>query len=107
MSQNITNVNYDDYRFESISDFKMSAFFGGEIEFEWNGNSFGAFKGMRKTSDSPEQFLIGPSDSTEKQFPGKYTNCYYDTIDELLEYVIDGQRLRDIITQVTVTYRNL
>ncbi len=107
MSQNTTNVNYDDYRFESISDFKMSAYFGGEIEFEWNGNSFGAFKGMRKTSDSPEQFLIGPGDSTEKQFPGKYTDCYYDTIDELLEYVIDGQRLRDIITQVTVTYRNL
>ncbi len=101
------SITPDDMRFESIADFKWSLECGGEIVFEWNDNSFGAFKYMRKTPDSPEQFLIGPSDSTSKQYPEKYEDYYADTVDEILEYEIDGDKLRDIVTKITVTWRTL
>ena len=98
-------VTSDDMRFESLSDFKWSLEYGGEIVFEWNGNSFGAFKYMKKTPDSPEQFCIGPSDSTQKVHPGKYEHYYVDTVDELLDYEIDGDKLRDIVTKISVEWR--
>lgn len=37
-------VNSDDLKFESISDFNFALINGGEIEFEWNGISYGAFR---------------------------------------------------------------
>ncbi|MBR3593616.1 MAG: DUF4417 domain-containing protein [Clostridia bacterium] len=100
-------ITSENMRFESIADFKISLERGGEIEFEWNDNTFGVFKHIKKAPDSPEQFLIGPSDLTKKQFPGKYVDYYADTIDEILDYVIDGERLRDIVTNLYVTWRNL
>ena len=100
-------ITPENMRFESTSDFKISLERGGEIEFEWNGNTFGAFKYMKETPDSPEQFLIGPSDLTKKQYPGKYTDYYADTIDEILDYVIDGDRLRDIVTSLYVIWRSI
>lgn len=93
--------------FESLDDFRWSLECGAEIVFEWNDNSFGAFKYMRKTPDSPEQYFVGPSDSTRKQYPEKYEDYYADTVDEILEYEIDGDKLRDIVTKITVTWRNL
>ena len=100
-------ITPENMRFESTSDFKICLERGGEIEFEWNGNTFGAFKYMKETPDSPEQFLIGPSDLTKKQYPGKYTDYYADTIDEILDYVIDGERLRDIVTSLYVIWRSI
>lgn len=35
------------------------------------------------------------------------TNVFYDTPDELLEYHVGSDRLRDVITQVTVIDRTL
>ena len=35
------------------------------------------------------------------------TEKWCDTADEVLEYVIDGDRLRDIITEVEVTDRTI
>ena len=100
-------VTSDDMRFESLADFKWSLEYGGEIVFEWNGNSFGAFKYMQKTPDSPEQFCIGPSDSTQKEHPEKYEDYYADTVDEILDYEIDGNKLSDIVTKITVEWRTI
>ncbi len=100
-------ITSDDMRFESLADFKWSLEFGGEIVFEWNGKSFGVFKYMKKTPDFPEQFCIGPSDSTQNEYPGKYEDCYVDTVDEVLDYEIDGDKMRDIVTKVLVEWRML
>ena len=44
------------------------------------------------------QVLIKNMEATEK---------WCDNADEVLEYIIDGERLRDIITKVDVTDRTL
>ena len=90
-------------RFKTISDFKWCVNCGGEIEFEWNNKLFGIFPKLRKTPDAPLQMMISQiyvddADRAEK---------WCDNADEVLEYVIDGDRLRDIITKVDVTSRTI
>lgn len=100
-------VSSDDMKFESLADFKWSLESGGEIVFEWNGKGFGAFKHMQKTPDSSKKFFIGPSDSTKKEYSNIYKDCYADSIDEILDYEIDGNKLRDIVTKIIVEWRGV
>lgn len=93
--------------FESISDFKICLDHGGEIEFEWNGNSFGIFKYMKKSPEAPEQIFIGPSNETENKHPNTYPCWFVDTVDEVLNYVIDEEKLRNIVTKIEVLWRNV
>ena len=90
-------------RFKTISNFKWCVNCGGEIEFEWKGKLFGVFPKLRKTPDAPTQMMISQiyvddAGRTEK---------WCDDADEVLEYIIDGDRLRDIITKVNVTSRTV
>lgn len=86
-------------RFKTISDFKWCANCGDEIEFEWRGKVFAFFPKLRRTPDAPVQMLITQIyvDNMER------TEKWCDDADEVLEYIIDGDRLRDIITKVNVT----
>ena len=100
----MTGTNsFEANRFKTISDFKWCVNYGGEVEFEWKGLSYGIWPKLRKTPDAPLQMLISqiyidnPA-STEK---------WCDTADELLEYMVGGDRLRDVITQVTVWDRSI
>ena len=93
----------EENRFETISDFKWCVNCGGEVQFEWHGKVFGIWPKLRKTPESPLQMLISQvliknMEATEK---------WCDNADEVLEYIIDGERLRDIITKVDVTDRTL
>ena len=93
-SNNVVILHYDDeaMRFKTISEFKNSLTNGGEIVIEWNGVEYGIFrKGNR--------FFIG-HDSPD-------TNVFYDSPDELLEYHVGVDRLRDVITKVAVIDRFL
>ncbi len=97
--------------FESIAEFKDCMIRGGEVQFIWKGKAYGAFGGLQKTSDSPIQMNVGES-CYEKD--GKYYNAlsheeynpdddfWADTPDELLEYMMGEDRLRDVITKVHV-----
>lgn len=78
-------------RFKTISEFKDSLRRGGEIVIEWNGNTYGIFNNGQKF------FIVTPSIHT----------TFFDTPDELLEYRIGDERLRDIIIQVDVNDRAL
>ena len=93
----------EDNRFKTISEFKWSVQCGAEIEFVWKDKTFGIFSKLQKTPDSPIQILITQVliDNPEA------TEGWYDTPDEALEYVVDGERLRDIITRVEVTDRTI
>ena len=100
-------VASDDMKFESLADFKWSLEYGGEIVFEWNGKSFGAFKYTQRTHDSSKKFFIGPSDPTQKEYPNKYKECYTDSIDKILDYEIDGDKLREVVTKIRVEWRGI
>lgn len=103
MDSHIHPNTIEENRFETISDFKWCVNCGGEVQFEWHGKVFGICPKLRKTPDSPlqmliSQILIDDMEATEK---------WCDNADEVLEYTIDGNRLRDIITKVDVTDRTI
>lgn len=93
----------EDNRFKSISDFKWCVDCGGEVEFEYHNKIFGISPKLKKTPNDPIQMLISQVciENPEK------TEKWCDTADEVLEYTIDGVRLRDIITEVEVTDRTI
>ena len=93
-SQDFIVLHYDDeaMRFKTISEFKNSLVNGGEIVIEWNDVEYGIFRDQNR-------FFIGCGTPEE--------NVYYDTPDELLEYRVGNDRLRDVITKVIVIDRTL
>nr|WP_319487803.1 DUF4417 domain-containing protein [uncultured Caproiciproducens sp.] len=93
----MTTVNsnsHEENQFVSISDFKWCLDRGGETEFDYHGKTYGVGK-------TPEGMFsiwqINNSDS-EKLYPSS---------DQLLEYIIDGKRLREIIKEIDVDYRTI
>ena len=90
---NMTNFNFDEYNFKTISDFKWCMKQGGEVEFEWNGKEY--------SITHPEGMINICESSTEENEKN------YKTADEALEYMIDGQRLREIIIKVKVLDRTI
>lgn len=104
MASHIIGRNsFEDNRFKTISEFIFSLNCGAEIEFEWKGQHFGVFPKLRQTPDSPLQMLI----SQVRVDDPAATEQWYDTADELLEYIVCGDRLRDVITQVKVWDRTI
>ncbi len=103
MSNPIITTDDSEYRFVSISDFKWCMHCGGEVQFLYNGKTFGICSKLRKTPSSPIQMLISEVCVENPEESEKW--C--DTADEVLEYVIDGVRLRDIITTVRVVERTI
>ena len=93
----MTTVNsnsHEENQFVSISDFKWCLDRGGKTEFDYHGKTYGVGK-------APEGMFsiwqINNSDS-EKLYPSS---------DQLLEYIIDGKRLREIIKEIDVDYRTI
>lgn len=82
-------------RFESISDFKWSLHCGGEIEFTWKGKTYGV---IRYGTDNKITIYEAYKPETEKV-------C--ETADDALEYIVGGDRLRDVITKVNVVSRTI
>lgn len=82
----------EDNRFKTISEFKECVIRGGEPVFLWNGDVYGVC-----FVDSG--YCIARIDGTHERI------C--SSPDAVLEYTIHGDRLRDIITRVTVISRNI
>lgn len=81
--------------FESISEFKQSLSWGAEIEFEWKGKAYGV---IRYGTDNKITIYEAYKPETEKV-------C--ETADDALEYIVGGDRLRDVITKVNVVSRTI
>ena len=105
-----TPESYEEDRFKTISEFKLCVLRGGEIEFEWKGKSY--------SITHPDGKINIGEGCYEKN--GKYYNAlshteyipedgdlWGDTADEILEYNVGGDRLRDVITQVKVWSRTI
>ena len=80
-------------RFKTISEFKECLIRGGEIEFQWNGTNYAVSSYSGK---------IGISEAYRQD-----TEKLCDTPDEVLEYMVGNDCLRDVITQVTVLERTI
>lgn len=82
-------------RFITISDFKQCIDRGGEVEFVWNGVHYGV---IRYGTDNKITIYVANRPETEKV-------C--ETADDALEYMVGQDRLRDVITRVTVLDRTI
>ena len=83
----------EDNRFKTISEFKECLIRGGEIEFAWNNSVYG----ISHSKDIIIAYVWNQPDTTQ----------YFDTPDEVLEYMVGSDRLRDVITHVTVIDRTI
>lgn len=100
---------FEDNRFKTLSEFKWCVNDGGEVEFEWNGNQY--------TICHPDGRINIGAGCYEKD--GKYYNMnthqeyvpedemWGDTADDILDYNVGGDKLRDVVTQVKVWSRSI
>ena len=78
--------------FKTISNFKECIIRGGEPVFVWKGLQYGVcFYG--------DKYCIALTNGEQEKI------C--DTPDDVLNYQVGEDRLRDVITQVTVLHRNI
>lgn len=83
----------EDNRFKSISDFKDCMVRGGEVEFIWNNKPYS---------------ITHPNGKMSICQGNHYSEAFdAETVDELLDYLMDGVPLRDVITKVTVIDRTI
>ena len=81
-------------RFKTISDFKDCIRWGGEVEFSWHGTIYD----VTHRSGGEISIAMAHRQDTEKL-------CA--TPDEALDYMVGPDRLRDVITKVTVLDRTI
>ena len=101
--------SFEENRFQTISEFQWCVNNGGEVEFEWKGNVYGIVH-------PNDRILIGIG---YYERDGKYYNLntdkehteedelWGDTADDILEFDVGGDKLRDVITQVKVWSRSI
>ena len=82
----------EDNRFKTISEFKECITRGGEVLFSWKHQRYGVFQ------DGSLYCIAFDNGENEK---------WCTTPDEVLEYIVGEDRLRDVITQVTVLDRTI
>ena len=91
-------------RFTSISDFKWCMKCGGEVVFEWGGTKYCCFGKISPSENGVPLMVICQAGSVEVN---RRTEKWCETADELLEYMVGEDRLRDVITCVTVMERTI
>ncbi|WP_020073670.1 hypothetical protein [Faecalispora sporosphaeroides] len=88
----VQSNSFEANRFKTISDFKDCMRWHGEVEFEWNVKNY--------SITHPDKISISEANKQE-------TEKLCSTADEALEYKVGDDRLRDVITQVTVWSRTI
>ena len=92
MNTIVQTNSLEEDRFKTISDFKDCMARHGEVEFEWNGKNY--------SITHPDKISISEANKHD-------TEKMCNTADEVLEYKVGDDRLRDVITQVTVWSRTI
>ena len=92
---NIHRNSVGEYNFNTISEFKESMICGGEVVFTWKQEEYGIFR----IKDNRGSYCVCESRS--------HITRWFSSLEDALEYRVGADRLRDVITQVTVTYRSL
>lgn len=84
--------NPDDYKFESLGEFKLYLSCGANVGFEFNGIDYG---------------IEGHNNSFDIWIAYKGDIANGLTLDELMEYELDGVKIKDLILTATITERIL
>ena len=100
----IADLVYDEeaMRFKTISEFKDCVKRGAEIVIEWNGIEYGIFTVPINQRKDSKIHYISRFGNAEVH---RATVLYAETPDEILEYMVGENRLRDVITKVYVNER--
>ena len=104
MATIVPTNSFEQNRFQSISDFKWCMKRGGEVQFEWKGVMYCCFGCIPPAEGERPRMVIAQAGSAEVN---ARTERWCDTADELLEYPVGEDRLRDVITKVTVWSRTI
>ena len=96
--------SFEDNRFKTISDFKWCMKRGGEVQFEWNGVMYCCFGCIQPLPGMEPRTVICQAGTAEVN---ARTEKWCDTADEILEYVVGDDRLRDVTTKVKVWERTI
>ena len=105
MNSGFTSGNLNEgCSFTGISDFKWSMKCGGEVVFRWNGTEYCCFGKLEHPEDGKTKMFIS---KTNREENWESSEKWCDTSDEVLEYMVGFDRLRDVITQVTVIERTI
>ena len=117
MEGTVLYAPYEEFNFKTIDEFKDHMNRGDEIEFEWKGKLYCCFGRVQKSETAPVQMLISEAcyekngkeynTLSNEEVDREKTNLWCDTADEILEYIVSGDRLRDVITRVEVIDRTL
>lgn len=93
-----TKTYIDGYdKFENIDDFKFSLIHGREIIIEWADIEYT----ILNEGENNDRFSVCEANKPE-------TEIIFNSVDELLECTLKaGKKLKDIITQAQVNWRNL
>ncbi len=87
------DIIIDNENFKTISEFIECMNCGGEVQFLWNEKEYYSGRIMDKLC------------VYECNVPD--TEIWFETIDEMLDHIIDGEVIRDIITKVEVLDRTI
>lgn len=93
MGENMAKYDYED-NFSTKFEFKESVEAGSEIVFEWNDKEYGLFKVAN------QKWVLSPDDTGDN-------DVFFYNIEDLLDYKIDNEKLKDICTKFTVIDRTL
>ncbi len=97
-------------KFENISDFKWCMKCHGEVEFVWNGKAYSIVHVGDKINIGEGYYTDsnGVHRNVKSHEPcSDIEGMYAKTADEILEYTIDGDKLRDIITEIHIEARTI
>ena len=94
MSKKLTEEErLEESRFKTIEEFKFAMECHSEVLFEWNNKDYS---------------ITHPDGIISVCEGDKYSEAKdYETVNEALEYMIDGQKLREVITKVEVFDRTI
>lgn len=96
--------SFEENRFKTIDDFRQCMHRGGEVNFEWKGIQYCCFGCVEPSPGAETRMVIAQAGSAEVNLR---TELWADTPDEILEYRVGEDRLRDVITKVKVWVRTI
>lgn len=109
MKVNKNIVKNEEDKFKTISEFKWCVDCGGEVEFQWKGKSYSITHPDGRINIGEGYYIKdGKNYNVLSNEPCiDIEGMWGDTADDILEYIVGGDRLRDVITQVEVVVRTI
>lgn len=90
--------NNDSNKFETIDEFKESVLYGCEVEFKYHNRLYGI---TRLAVDNINIY------SSKKENGFEEIDILLPSIDDLLDYEVDGVKIKEAIFDAEITWRNL